>query len=271
MQQKIIYKSIIGCWMLSLFASVSTAVAVEYSNPWALPQAPMDKDWRQTDERHDKKQSSPSPAKQSKVWRFVTPEILDSLKQQQMQMQLMPGQIVPEQHRVEPSGSCPVVPKKPTLLPQFVPRSGLMPQSSYFSGQPTMPSRLPAQMPSVAPSDMHFGMNNTNPMFDSPAVSPWGRGADVLYRGESFPNTFPGSVPSALEGDFPGDSQRDYPWVPNEALGGLLPIPVSPSVADSYQREMPEIRGSKSPRINEKGKVDNVFNPFTFLPGDSLR
>ncbi|PCJ87144.1 MAG: hypothetical protein COA54_06460 [Thiotrichaceae bacterium] len=257
--------------MLSSFASI--AVAVESSNPWALPQASMAEDWQQTDRQHNRKQSSPSNASQSKSWRFVTPEMLDSLKRQQTQMQLMPGQMMPEQHRVEPSGSCPVQSKDvSTLQPQLVPGFGPMLQSSYFSGQ----SAILPQMPAVAPSDMHYGMNNTNPMFDSPAVSPWGKGADVLYRGESFPNAFSGSAPSALGGKFPGMSQRAYPWVlneglPNEALGGLLPIPVPSSVEDSYQRETPVVTENKKPGNFEKGKVDKVFNPYAFLPGDSLR
>jgi len=260
MQQGVVYKSVFGCWMLSFFASMSTVEAVEYSNPWVLPQAPMVED-----SRLDKKQPSPSPspASQPKVWRFVTPEILDSLKQQQIQMQLMPGQIVPEQHRVQPSGSCPVVPNEQSVLqPQFVPGSGLMPQSSYYRGQ----SMMPSQMPSMAPSNMPYGMNNSNPVYDSPAVSPWGQGADVLYRGESFPTSFPGSVPSALGGKYPGMTQQAYPLVPSEALGGLLPIPVSPTVEDSYQHE-----NLLETENMGKGKLENVFNPFTFLPGDSPR
>ena len=271
MQQGIIYKSVIGCWMLSFFASMPTAVAVEYSNPWVLPQAPMTEDWQQSDGQIETKQQPPqAPASQPKVWRFVTPEILDSLKQQQTQMQLMPGQIVPGQRRrVEPSGSCPVPPnEQPALQPQFVvPGSGLMPQSSYYRGQ----SMMPAYAPSVAPSGMPYGMNNPNPVYDSPAVSPWGQGADVLYRGESVPNSFPGSVPSDLDGRFPGMTQGAYPWVPNEAMGGLLPIPVPSSIEDSYQREIPRVTDITNPGNIEKGKVENVFNPFTFLPGETPR
>ncbi|VAW55273.1 hypothetical protein MNBD_GAMMA05-2382 [hydrothermal vent metagenome] len=267
MQQGIIYKLVMGCWMLSMFAFASMAVAAERSNPWALSQAPMAENWHQTDGQLDRKQLSPSPASQSKVWRFVTPEILDSLKHQQIQMQLMPGQIVLEQNRIEPAGSCPVLPKKPSIFqPQFVPGSGQMPRSSYFSGQ----EMIPSQMPSMVPSDLHYGMNNTNPVFDSSAVSPWDKGGGVLYRGESFPNSFSGPVPSVLDGKFPGMSQQTYPWVPNEALGGLLPIS-APSSVEGYQGETPTVTGNNSSGNIEKGKVDNVFNPFTFLPDDGLR
>ena len=267
MPQGIIYKSVVGCWMLSLFASMSTAVAAEGSNPWALPQAPVSDDLQQPDEQLDRKQPSLPPASQPKVWRFVTPEILDSIKHQQMQMQMMPGQIVPGQRRIEPSGSCPVLPEaKPALQPPFVPGLGLMPQSSYYSGQPTMP----LQMPAVSPSAMPQGMNNTNPAYDSPAVSPWGQGADVLYRGESLPNSLPGAVPSTLEGQFPGMSQQAFPWVPNEAFGGLLPIPVSPTIRDSYKREgQPGFDESADKKV-EKSNVENVFNPYTFLPQEDL-
>jgi len=272
MPQGIIYKSVIGCWMLSLLASASAVVAAEGSNPWLLPQAPMSDDWQQTGGQRDSKQQPSSPASQAKVWRFVTPEILDSIKHQQMQMQMMPGQIVPRQRRVEPSGSCPVIPEeKPVFQPQFVPGTGLMPQSSYYSGQPVYSRQavMPSQMPAVAPSAMHQGMNNTNPMYDTPAVSPWGQGADVLYRGESFPNSIPGSVPSVLEGKFPGVSQQAYPWVPSEAMGGLLPIPVSPTIQDSYEPEDQHVIEQSADKKVEKSNVEDVFNPFTFLPMES--
>ena len=42
-----------------------------------------------------------------------------------------------------------------------------------------------------------------NPVYDTPAVSPWGSGLDTLYRGNSFP------------------------WVPSEAIGGISPMPMT--------------------------------------------
>ena len=122
----------------------------------------------------------------------------------------------------------------------------------------------------MTPSAMPQGLNNTNPAYDSPAVSPWGQGADVLYRGESLPNSLPGSVPSSLGGQFPGMSQQAYPWVPNEALGGLLPIPVSPTIRDSYKREDQHVAEEPANKKVEKSNVENIFNPFTFLPKEKL-
>ena len=92
-------------------------------------------------------------------------------------------------------------------------------------------SSLPGQGTYGYPS---YGSGNVNPLYDAPAVSPWGDGADVLYRGESFP------------------------LVPSEALGGFPPMHV-PSTG---------MRNFKNSDSEESGATyqNNVFNPFTFLP-----
>jgi hypothetical protein len=250
MQQWAIYKIVIGCWMLSLATSFSVVSAAERSNPWALPQAAT--------EQLDGEQSQKTPSTVHSSWRFVTPETLDSLKQQQIQMQLMPRRIVPVKGNAKSANSCSVQPEQTSRPNQWPPAFGVAPRSSNMGGQTAMPSGMP------------YGMNMNNPMFDSPAVSPWGNGADVLYRGESFPKSFPGSLPTNWGGEFPGMSSGSVPWVPNEALGGLLPIPPS-QIENDYQREYPGERDDSGDKTVEKSKIDKVFNPFTFLPGDSLR
>jgi len=251
MQQWVIYKIIIGCWVLSLATSFSAVSAAERSNPWALPQVI-------TEQLDGEQPQKKSPSKVHNSWRFVTPEALDSLKQQQIQMQLTPGHILPVQRKAQSANSCTVQPEQ-TLRPnQWVPGFGAVPRGSNMGGQTVMPSGMP------------YGMNMNNPMFDSPAVSPWGNGADVLYRGESLPKSFPGSLPTTWGGEFPGMSSGSVPWVPNEALGGLLPIPPS-QIDNDYQREYPGERDDSGDKTVEKTKIDKVFNPFTFLPGDSLR
>jgi hypothetical protein len=77
-----------------------------------------------------------------------------------------------------------------------------------------------------------YGMGSLNPAFDVPAVSPWGDTPDVLYRGEEFP------------------------WMPNEAIGGVPPIHVPPFSGNSGLGGVDD----------SAGRTENkVFNPFTFL------
>jgi hypothetical protein len=150
---------------------------------------------------------------QNKIWRntreqFVTPDILESLKQQQQRYQVMPRNQRPMNNRWQSR-----------------------PQSQQFMQMPNG-SGLNGQGAYNSPS---YGAGSTNPLYDTPAVSPWGDGADVLYRGESFPN------------------------VPNEALGGFPPMHVPSFGMNTYKNTGP----------GEPLEVDenNVFNPFTFLPG----
>jgi hypothetical protein len=82
---------------------------------------------------------------------------------------------------------------------------------------------------SASPS---YGMGSVNPGYDVPAVSPWGDTPDVLHGGEKFP------------------------WMPNEAIGGVPPIYVPPSVGGNSANNG---NGSTSKMKSE------VFNPYTFL------
>jgi hypothetical protein len=164
------------------------------TNPWLLPetseksrgfqQYPDYQAQQYTDNQQS--QDKQHIDKQAQIFRFVTPEILESLKQQQTQSQLMPG-------------------------------------SDYNSRQPA--SGRYGYSP--------YGMGYSDPIYDVPAVSPWGSGPDVLYRGGS------------------------NPWVPNEAIGGIPPISIPSYDQYSYQDDT---------NSTEKQKKYDVFNPFTLLP-----
>ena len=165
MQYCIIYKSFAGVWLFSLLMIMSlTAVSDGYnnqyslqltggqSNPWALPQAAENHPGYQQPQRYQYQpnQGGPHQNRAFQADRFVTPEFLESLKQQQTQMQLMPEggrtpQIAPEQLKLKR------------------PRSGLLPGTGSF----TYPS---------------YGTGNIDPLYDMPAVtpwSPWGIGQDA--------------------------------------------------------------------------------------------
>ena len=151
--------------------------------------------------RDKMRQYQPTHQWQPQAERFVTPEFLESLKQQQKQHQLIPEN--QQDHQ-------PV-------------------QRQFMQKQPG--SGLPGQGIYSYPS-YHAG--SANPLYDVPAVSPWGNGADVLYRGESFP------------------------MVPSEAPGGISPMHVPSFGMNNYKNSE-----SGEPIGTDKY---NVFNPFTFLP-----
>lgn len=195
----------------------SVQQVAEGSNPWALPQnqesrpgyqqpyeygqqyqrAPMD-GVDQQGQRDRSGQYRPSHQWQPQRDRFVTPSFLESLKKQQQQYQVMPENRYQQQGQHNP----------------WRPDSSSPGQGAY--GHPS------------------YGAGNVNPLYDAPAVSPWGDGADVLLRGESFP------------------------MVPSEALGGLPPMHV-PSFG---------VKNFENSESMEPGEAyeGNVFNPFTFLP-----
>ncbi|MBN4063561.1 hypothetical protein JYT79_02145 [Cardiobacterium sp. AH-315-I02] len=260
MQHLIIDKIFTESWITGLFMITATFVAAvvlpqnvfasqlshQYSihliadqtNPWALPQTSeefLDPQQRARFRGQSRSQAK-SPSKQPDIYRFnsgqmgrfVTPEYLESLKQQQMQMQMVPHMM--------PGGR------------QYNQQMRRRSPSTQATPQKTRPQQawplLPSQGAYGAPT---YDMGNVNPLYydmhDVPSVSPWSSGSDLIYRG--------GSVPDSLPGDFSGS----LPWVPNEALGGLPPIH-TPNV-------YPFMDGGN----NSEGRVeDNVFNPFTFLP-----
>ena len=195
----------------------SVQKVAEGSNPWALPEnqesrpgyqqpyeygqqyqrAPMG----QADQQGQRERSGqyhPSHQWQPQRDRFVTPSFLESLKKQQQQYQVMPENRHQQQGQHNPWRS---------------------------------DSSLPGQGGYGSPS---YGVGNVNPLYDSPAVSPWGDGADVLLRGESFP------------------------MVPSEALGGLPPMHVPSFGVNNY-------KNSESSQPGEAYE-GSVFNPFTFIP-----
>ena len=144
----------------------SLQLAAGSTNPWALPPAPekpaaFQRPQQYQNRRHQEDQTNI----EYPGYRFVTPQILESLKQQQMQTQQVPGNYRNYQYR--PQRSAP-----PQLMSE-------QPVQGYYG------------FPST-------GMGMSNPLYDVPSVSPWGSGPDVIYRGESFP-----WVPDAAIGGIP--------------------------------------------------------------------
>ena len=257
MRRRLIYKIYAGSLLISLLMSnlATAGSGIEKSllkhspqllagqwNPWALPevpentmgfQCPADS---QSEQPYGKpsygkpmgtqEQGRPIEFKQHLGGRFVTPGILESLKQQQIQTQMTPAY---EPHRqLRP---------RQRMQQQPVTRSA---EKNYYYGEPS------------------YGMGTVNPLFDAPAVSPWGSGPDVIYRGQSFPDSFSGVLPDSS------------PWVPNEAIGGLPPIHVPPFEAGSNWRELNSAGSNNAEAENiEKRTENNVFNPFTFAPSRS--
>ncbi len=179
-------------------------------NPWALPQVPEKPSGFQSQPRYS---NQPYQNDQSDIqypgFRFVTPEILESLKQQQMQTQQVPPRYPYRQY-----------------------------SNRQYRRQPSPPPQLMSEQPMQGyygvPSP---GLGFANPLYDTPAVSPWGSGPDVIYRGQSFP------------------------WVPDAAIGGIPPMQVTPFIDNNGQGDV----GSGG-----ELKQNNVFNPFTFGSNGNL-
>jgi hypothetical protein len=227
-----------GIWQSQPY---SVQLAGDASNPWALPpepelqlqpkfrSRPQDRYYQYQDDQktgHDEVKPDyvrPSQVKPGRITpgmgsRFVTPEILESIKQQQMKQQEVPV--------YSPYSRSPGANYSHRIVPQQL--MSEPPSSDYYGN---------TQSYDLSPQS---GMGYANPLYDVPAVSPWGNGADLLYRGEEFP------------------------WLPSAALGGIPPIPISPyfgSNGDVYTGEtIPPVESTLTP------KQDQVFNPFTFAP-----
>ena len=155
MQYRKVYKQFSVSLVCGLMMTASTAIADRYisqypprvtgeqGNPWALPQTPNNASgFHQMPKTREQQYQSRPIEKYNRGFRFVTPEILESLKQQQIQTQLVPG-----------NNQYPLMSR----------------QSMQNTGYPS------------------FGMGCTNPSYDTPAVSPWSSGSDILYSGESLP------------------------------------------------------------------------------------
>jgi hypothetical protein len=166
-------------------------LVAENSNPWALPQRrPQDEEWNEPEVLMYQQQFEQNSQG------FVTQQELEQLEQQQMQMQLMPGDRR-DLRRPIPGSS-----------------NSYMPQIYGY--------------PSYDPS---YGMGYTNPLYHTPAVSPWGSEPGLLYDGQSLP------------------------MVPNEAIGGMPPMHVPPYLDDG---------GAYEPEEIENNEENSVFNPFEF-------
>ena len=220
MQHRMINNKFTVSLVFSLLATLAVpAVAGNSGNPWALPQPPEKvPDFQRSPQYGNQPYYKDQTDIQYPGFRFVTPEILESLKQQQIQTQQVPGNDPYRRYRRPP-------PPQPQQQLMSEP-----PMQEHYGFPPT-------------------GMGFSNPLYDTPAVSPWGSGPDVMYRGESFP------------------------WVPDAAIGGIPPMNVTPFTGSD--------EGSNwggNGENNEKGNVgsgrapvrNNVFNPFTFGPNGNL-
>lgn len=226
MQYRMIYKKLAVSLVSSLLATMAVSVSAESNtrqqfsqrslllagrstNPWALPPAPERAPNFQRPPQYRNQQYQPYQDDQTDVqypgFRFVTPEILESLKQTQMRTQQTPD--------------------------RYLKRRSYRPQQ-------TVPSQLMLEQPVPG----YYGFPSTtmgvpNPLYDAPAVSPWGNGPDVLYRGESFP------------------------WIPDAAIGGIPPMNIEPFTENN------ETDNAESAN---KQYQNNAFNPFTFGSNGNL-
>lgn len=171
------------------FQQYSMQLVAQQSNPWALPETPekfsesqLTPQFRAQPERFESQRFYPRRGG------FVTPEHLESLKRQQMQMQMTPH-MTPRSRRYD----------RP--MQKKLPSGQILPQQSW--------SLIPGQNYYDSPM---YGKGNMSPLNYMPSLSPWSSGSGLIYRGDS--------VPGSLPGGFSGSS----PWLPNEALGGLPPI-----------------------------------------------
>ena len=146
-------------------------------NPWAVPQSSENPlDFQRLPKYRSQQYRPESTDRYGRANRFVTPEILESIKRQQTQSQMMYG--------------------NPYYGRPYNPQPAPQPYGGYNYNSAPLP-----------------GGNYPVPLYDVPPVSPWGSSPDLLYRGQSFP------------------------LIPNEALGGLPPMPLyngAPGVSDSF-------------------------------------
>jgi hypothetical protein len=232
----------------------SLRVTDEQSNPWASPHTPNSATgFQQIPKSREQQYQSRQIEKHKRGFRFVTPEILESLKQQQTQTQLMPENkqrpLMPRQS-IQNYGYPPGFQQTPkTRRPQYQDRQiekhkrgfrfvtpetleslkqqQIQTQLMTENNQRPLIPRQPVQNYGYPPSGTGF----TNPLYDTPAVSPWSSGSDILHGGESSP------------------------FVPKEAIGGLSPFHIPPFADNNGVYE------SGNTNIL---KETNVFNPFNF-------
>ena len=183
---RIINNKLILSWVYSLLMIMTTTaladsedfqfskqLVAEQSNPWALPQVKKKKpgytgvynqnnqadsidgqysdtpyQGQQYQNRDGSGQNQRKNYWQPQVDRFVTPEFLESLKQQQKRYQIMPENR--QNHEYGPQGSI------------------------QRSPEPGLPGLNSSGYSMFGPS---YGKGSVNPLYDTPAESPWGGGA----------------------------------------------------------------------------------------------
>lgn len=163
----------------------SMLLAVGQSNPWALPQSIDNQQGIHRATPDANKQYSDNQTNiQYPGYRFVTPEILESLKQQQMQTQQMPDSYSQQSSR------------KPQQKP---PEQNQWQSGHLYSDYPLM-----------------GGSGMSNPLYDeqvtSPWNNPWNNTQGGLYQGKTFP-----WLPDAAIGGIPPIPVQ--PLIENNANG----------------------------------------------------
>lgn len=195
-----------------------------YVNPWVAPPrqygAPTYRNKSENYQYESNNQVNPVPDSGQNLWggsgqfgRFVSPQKLDQIQQQQKRYQTMPE----NQHRSSSPYS------------RYTPRLNSGVQAPYTVDNWSHPG---------VGNQSIYGTGAVNPLYDTPVVSPWGSGVDVLNKGASFP------------------------MVPSEAIGGLPPMHVPSIGITPYSKDGSEAAVGD---INVPDDV-NIFNPFTFLP-----
>jgi hypothetical protein len=187
---------------------------VQNGNPWAIPE-PAKPEYGHFPERPARHQRNDTPANEGQAgtgdkqpygdWatsndRFVTPEFLESLKNQQSRMQQTndPGQYSDRQYRYD----------------------------SYQGVRPTLRSPSRYTPYTGSPYQVPYGMGGYNPLFDSPMSSPWLTDPGAMFRGQSF-----SYVPDEAIGGIP--PMRTPMYGPGRMPSGLSDGKMSDSLQDS--------------------------------------
>ena len=222
MQNRNNYKQFTAGLACGLMMITTTAIAAgpvsqyspratgKQSNPWALPQAPnsatgyqrMPKSWGQ--------QNQDSQLEKYKWgFQFVTPKILESLKHQQIQTQLMTGnnqRPLPPRQSIQnyayPSG---LQQTQKNWRPQYQDRQVEKHKRGFRFVTPEILESLKQQQiqtQQMTENIQHpllphqsiqnydypsFGTGFKNPLYDTPTASPWSSGPDILYGGKMYP------------------------------------------------------------------------------------
>ena len=257
MRNYVLYKIFIGSCVLGSSAAVSTIVSAENRSSWttgeyAPPLVEQSYNSGATNPWH----ISEKQKEASRFWSLPEQQNQQYQQYQQYQEKNMPYPVYQEPYYQVHENTDPYrqVPEKPIWEQQPIEKdtreryvtpdiieSLNRQEAEYYSrlngekGQNFAPDyQVPSfgRYPQGYPAQPAYGTGSLNPAFDVPAVSPWGDTPDVFYRGEEFP------------------------WMPNEAIGGVPPIHVPPFSGNSGLGE-----------VNDSaGRTENkVFNPFTFL------